>query len=486
VPIHIVFRNIFLALLFYLPAAPLASQAQVCNGSFGDPVVNLSFGKGNTGPSPFVPTSSYGYVSTACPDDGYYTIANEIVNCFGDTWHHATDHTGGGGNFMLVNASFQPGDFFLTTVTDLCPNTTYEFSAWVINVMRPVISIRPNLTFHVEKPDGTVLGSFSTGDIPVTSSPTWNSYGFLFTTPADNAVIVLRISNNAPGGYGNDLGLDDITFRPCGAKISAQIEGNTDTVDVCEGDASTFRFAGTASSLYQSPVYHWQLSTDSGAHWNDIPDATDLSYTRLPVSAPAHYWYRLTVVDASVAGISSCRIASNLLIINVHPKPFVNAGPDRVYIKGIPITLSTVATGENISFQWTPTTYMTDTATLNPTVSPPSDITYTLFAESSYGCTKSDDMKVRVVQGIFVPNAFTPNGDGKNDYWQIPFLDIGLEAEVNVFNRWGQLVYHTKGTTVSWDGNFNGKPQATGVYVYIITFKKIKYPKIKGTLTLIR
>ncbi|MFI5187317.1 MAG: gliding motility-associated C-terminal domain-containing protein [Chitinophagales bacterium] len=486
-PIKTVLRYHYLTYLFWiLIFYPCLSKAQICNGSFGDPVVNLTFGQGNTGPSSFVPSSGYTYINDPCPNDGYYTIANSITNCYGDTWQHiSSDHTGGG-NFMLVNASFQPGDFFLTTVTDLCPNTTYEFSAWVMNVMKPLVSIKPNITFHIEKPDGTVLASFDTGDMPVTAGPEWKKYGFLFSTPVDNATIMLRLTNNAPGGYGNDLALDDISFRPCGAKISAGIQGSSDTVNVCEGNQTVYTFSGNASSVYQSPVYHWQLSIDSGSTWNDIPGADNTTYVRLPVSSPGGYRYRLTVVDASVAGITSCRIASNLLIINVHPKPVANAGPDRVYIKGIPITISAIATGENISFTWSPQLYMSDTGTLDPTVTPPYDIIYSLFVQSSYGCTNKDSMKVTVVSGIYVPNAFSPNGDGKNDYWRIPYLDIGLDAEVNVFNRWGQLVYHVSGATVSWDGKLNGQPQDAGVYVYVITFKKINYPKIKGTFTLIR
>ena len=465
---------------------PFIVRAQICNGSFGDPVVNLTFGSGASEPSPYVPASAYTYINDPCPNDGYYTITKAIVSCYGDTWHHvSSDHTGGG-NFMLVNASYQPGDFFLTNVTDLCPNTTYEFSAWIMNLLKPINSIMPNITFHIEKPDGTVLAGFNTGDMPVTPAPQWKNYGFLFTTPVDNATIVLRLTNNAPGGIGNDLALDDITFRPCGAKISAAIQGSSDTVNICEGDKTVYSFSGSASSMYQAPVYHWQLSTDTGNVWNDIPGATAANYIRLPALAPGHYWYRLTVVDSSVAGVSSCRIASNLLIINVHPKPIVDAGPDRVFIKGIPVTLSATASGEQISFNWIPPLYMNDTSILTPTVAPPNDIVYSLFAASAFGCTNEDSMTVKVVSGIFVPNAFTPNNDGKNDRWQIPFLDPGLDADVNVFNRWGQLVYHSSGTTVSWDGKVNGILQAAGVYVYVITFKRNIYPQLKGTFTLIR
>jgi len=128
-------------------------NAQLCTGSLGDPVVNITFGSGS-GSSGYVPSNSYGYVSIPCPDDGTYTITGQTANCFNNAWHTvSSDHTGNG-SFMLVNASYNPGDFFITTVTDLCPNTTYEFAAWIMNMMARSISIRPNITFSIETPGG--------------------------------------------------------------------------------------------------------------------------------------------------------------------------------------------------------------------------------------------------------------------------------------------------------------------------------------------
>jgi len=92
---------------------------------------------------------------------------------------------------------------------------------------------------------------------------------------------------------------------------------------------------------------------------------------------------------------------------------------------------------------------------------------------------------VKVVTGIYVPTAFTPNGDGKNDRWEIPFLDPAFDATVNVYNRYGQLVYHAGGEIVSWDGTIKGVSQASGVYIYVITFKQSTL-KLKGTLLLVR
>jgi gliding motility-associated-like protein len=92
---------------------------------------------------------------------------------------------------------------------------------------------------------------------------------------------------------------------------------------------------------------------------------------------------------------------------------------------------------------------------------------------------------VNVVQGIFVPNAFSPNGDGKNEKWEIPYLDPSFEAEVSLYNRYGQLVYHVKGTRVSWDGTIKGVAQGSGVYVYIIKSKLFPID-MRGTFVLIR
>ena len=457
------------------------AKAQLCTGSLGDPVVNMTFGgsQNNQGIAP-----GYTYTPSNCPDDGSYTIAKATSGCFGNSWSTVpSDHTGDGSGFMLVNASFTPGDFFVTTVSNLCPNTTYEFASWIMNVMLPLSGIKPNITFRIETPTGQVLNEFSTGDISLIGE--WKQYGFFFTTLQDNPSIVLRMTNNAPGGYGNDLALDDITFRPCGAKVAAAIENHTDTVDICEGNMDVYTLQGVASASYLFPVYQWQLSTDTGRTWKDIPGANTTSWVRSPTAAPGHYWYRMAVVEQRSAAITDCRISSNQVFINVHPKPVVNAGPDRIMLVGNPIKLSAKAEGEDVDYGWSPSSYMDDAGILTPTVSPPREIDYFLFGESAYGCTNEDQVHVKVVQGIFVPSAFTPNNDGKNEKWEIPYLDPSFEAEVSVFNRYGQLVYHVSGDKVSWDGNIKGVAQGSGVYVYIIQSKLFPI-NMRGTIALIR
>ncbi len=463
----------------------LFSNAQLCTGSLGDPVVNITFGTASTPDTHFTPPVAYVYTGSTCPNDGYYTIATSTSGCFGNSWHTVNADHSGGGAFMLVNASYVPADFFVTTVTGLCPNTTYEFSAWIMNVLISPAGIQPNLTFHIETPAGIVLGTFNTGNISVSSQPKWEQYGFYFTTTAGNPDVVIRITNNAPGGIGNDLALDDITFRPCGPVLNSIIQTNgSDSIGTCVNEQQQYDFDAALSPGFLVPVFQWQLSIDSGKTWKDIAGANSLQYQRRPTVA-GQYLYRLTVAESGNAGIAGCRIASNILTINVHPKPFVNAGPDRVVVVGDYTMLMGDASGENISYSWSPPDYLSSDTSLLPVCTPARDVYYMLTANSEFGCQNKDYVYVKAVADIFVPTAFTPDNDGKNDNWRIPYLDPFLEAEVNVYNRYGQLVYHVSGGPVNWDGTVNGILQPSGVYIYLIRFKESKKIR-KGTFTLIR
>ena len=244
----------FITLLFFFSSE---LRAQLCQGSLGDPVVNITFGAGQN-PGPAVSSgTNYSYVASGCPDDGNYTVANSVGSCFNNTWHSTRDHTGNpNGYMMVVNASYTPGDFFVKKVDGLCPNTTYEFAAWIYNLLQPYAcqanGIKPNITFNIETADGHVLQTYSTGDIQHDEG--WKQYGFFFSTTTEINSVVLRMTNNAPGGCGNDLLLDDITFRACGPLVSANINGSLDSVDVCTGDKSVFTFLADVSSGYSDPA----------------------------------------------------------------------------------------------------------------------------------------------------------------------------------------------------------------------------------------
>lgn len=634
----------FLTLLFCA-----RTNAQLCQGSLGDPIVNISFGAGSNPGAPLkAATTGYQYRASDCPDDGYYTVRNNTTNCF-NSWHTLLrDHTGDpGGYFMLVNASYQPGAFYLDTVKGLCGGTTYEFAAWMMNVQvlgscmpNPIL---PNITFSIERTDGSVLQSYNTNDIPQDASPTWKQYGFFFTTPSDVQDVVLRIFNNAPGGCGNDIALDDITFRPCGPQLQPVITGTSEkNVNLCEGSEAQFEFNCTVSAGFNNPSFQWQERIDNG-DWVDIPGANVPTLLRnFPSNAATGtYSYRLTAAEQGNLSSAQCRVASEVLtvriapypvinlqtnapicenatleltatgglqyqwagpggfqslqsniridqaqlehgglynvtvtndagcattesiiavvnpnpiaqvgfattticegtsaqlsaqggnsykwepstrltdpnianpvasplnsityrlivsntfgctdtaesVINVIHRPVANAGEDKWIVQGTSVQLQASAIGENLSYRWSPALYMDNPASLQPTITPPHDTTYVLKVISNDGCGEATDtMKVYVYKDVFIPNAFTPNGDGKNDTWYIPALSAYPNFELAVYDRWGHLVFQAKKSNVHWDGRFKGQPLPMGVYVYVLDLKE-GAALIKGTVTITR
>jgi gliding motility-associated-like protein len=116
---------------------------------------------------------------------------------------------------------------------------------------------------------------------------------------------------------------------------------------------------------------------------------------------------------------------------------------------------------------------------------------YCLTITNEWGCSTTDSVEVFKDCYIDIPNAFSPNGDGLNDYF-IPrqYLSSGLVSfKMQVFNRWGQLIFET--TSIDgrgWDGAFNGVAQPAGVYVYLIeaSFINGRSERYQGNVTLFR
>ncbi|HVS98813.1 MAG TPA: gliding motility-associated C-terminal domain-containing protein [Puia sp.] len=336
--------------------------AQTCAGGLGDPIVNITFGQA-VGAGPALPpgVTTMTYQAADCPPDGSYTITGHTSSCFGNTWWSVgQDHTGNqAGLFMLVNASYQPSDFYVQQVSGLCAGTSYQFAAWIMNMVAKPGLILPNITFRIEKTDGTVLQTFATGDIPqTTGGPEWVQYAFYFTTPPGVSTVVLRMTNNAPGGNGNDIGLDDITFRAAGPSVMAGITGYpADTVSICADVQPLLSLGATVESCYPSQVQQWQQSTDGGTTWADIPGATGNSWSRAP-SVPGNYLYRLEVAQSGNLGNSTCQVVSPPIAIDIlaMPSPAVTiADSSATACEGFPVKFiaTPVDGGGNPSYQWT-------------------------------------------------------------------------------------------------------------------------------------
>ena len=402
--------QIFLILGFLMFTLISASKAQICTGSLGDPVVNLTFGSGsNPGPSLPAGVTTYSFTNSSCPNDSSYTIVNNTVGCFGNSWlAYNEDHTPGDvmGYMMLVNASVAPGVFYVDTVKNLCANTKYEFATWITNVIVPSACNgapnKPKLTFNIETAAGVILSTYNTGDIAESSSPVWKQYGFFFTTPATSSTIVIRITNNAPGGCGNDLALDDITFRPCGPTVTAGSSStNQPVIDICKGDTSSTTLSANIGSGYTSPAFQWQFSSDS-INWTDIPGATNLTYSR-NATGVGNYYYRITVAENTNIGISNCRVASNIVTITIHNPPVANAINNGPVCENSNLILT--ASG-GATYSWTGPAGFTSTQAMPTFTATNAAGLYTVIAVDLFGCK---DTTTTMVSTYPIPSAAVNN-----------------------------------------------------------------------------
>lgn len=381
-----------------------SSYAQLCSGSLGDPVVKLDFGFGNGTHGTALGSSitSYTYSSASFPNDGSYTIESTTAGA-GNVWWSTTDHTGGG-YMMVVNASTSVTDYFYkNTVTGLCANTTYEFAAWIMNLLRTQDNSTPDITFTIEKTDGTILETYSTGNIPLAGSALWKQYGFFFQTPMGVDTVVIRMRNNKVGAMpGNDLALDDITFRPCGPTVTSELASSSSTsIQVCEGQATNYTLSGqiVTSGVYANAAYQWQLSTDSGTTWSDIAGATNTTYTATPQTAGI-YMYRLSTAESVNIGSAACRVASNVITLAI------NDAPDAPVAVATPTQCGT-ATGGIIISSPTGATYSIDGVNYQ------SSATFSNLAEANYNVTAKNSTTgcispvtvVHVIVGSGIPNA---------------------------------------------------------------------------------
>jgi gliding motility-associated-like protein len=242
---------IFLLLILVVFFTDSYGQSMDCTGKLGHWLIREDFGSG-TGHGPALPAGVTNMAYTPyCPADGFYTLVNASEGCAEESWHNVKhDHTGNNnGYMMMINASNEPSTFYTRMVPSLCPATTYEFSAYILNLLKNTVAgptvQQPDILFSIETTTGEVLETLRTGPIPATSGPVWKKYNLIFKTPDNVSSLVLKISNHAPGGPGNDLLLDDIEFITSAPKLtiptvfSPNGDGVNDVWDIINLDAYT-------------------------------------------------------------------------------------------------------------------------------------------------------------------------------------------------------------------------------------------------------
>ena len=192
----------------------LAAVAAVLPNDCSNPLVE-TFGAGAGRASLPAGQTTYTYAATGAVNDGSYALVPGIDTSYGGWWHTGPDHTIGdtNGRAMLINAAFAAGKFFSKSFTGLQVGSEYDFSAWITNANNAGSAILPNVKFQVIDPaTGTVLATIDTGNLPNQASLIWTRYALSFT--ATQSTVRLELINNAPGGGGNDLALDDVGIGP--------------------------------------------------------------------------------------------------------------------------------------------------------------------------------------------------------------------------------------------------------------------------------
>ena len=214
-------KCIFFTVCFYI-FLNAASHAQTGNCIFKDTIFNVDFGtEKNVKEFNLKSLKQYRQVNGPCPDDGFYSYAPKTSDCFAGDWLTiAADHTPNDvdGRMMLINSSYTSSYFFILNFEGFKSSTDYEFGVWMMNVCKlnsGCSPMPPNILITLQTPNGKRLADFRTGILAQSDYPAWKRYSGMFTIPADETTVYLRMSNLTNGGCGNDFAMDDITFREC-------------------------------------------------------------------------------------------------------------------------------------------------------------------------------------------------------------------------------------------------------------------------------
>lgn len=231
-----------------------------------------------------------------------------------------------------------------------------------------------------------------------------------------------------------------------------------------------------------------QLNATGGSSYAWSP-ATFLTNRLIPnpvsVRPTASIQYIVTVRDT----LGCPKPMKDTVWVKVYPAVMADAGPrDTLVVLGQPLFLD--ATG-GTAYVWSPATWLNDPNIHNPVSLPKNDIKYIVTVTTDQGCIGRDSIFVHlynVDDDIYVPNAFTPNGDGNNDVLRPILLGMKELNYFRVYNRWGVLMFSTSEKGKGWDGRYNGKAQDPAAFVWVceaVSYKGV-IKKKKGSAVLIR
>lgn len=343
--------------------------------------------------------------------------------------------------------------FMWTISNPPCPNSTSTVT--ITNTGGPSVSTTSQTNVN--------CNGGSTGSATVAGSGGAGSYTYSWTGGAGTGASATGLS---AGSYtvtvtdGSGCSTTTIVTITQPTAVSGVVSTTTATCGLSDGSASVVASGGTGPLTY--------VWTPGGA--------TTSSLTGIPSGL-----YSVTITD-SLGCVSS---ASGT--VGSVGGPAVNAGAGSTIVSGGTAILS--GTGSpGVSYSWSPSATVSCDTCPNTLASPTVTTTYTLTVTIN-GCSSYDTVTVFVeieCGELFVPNVFSPNGDGQNDELKV-YGNCIENFEFVIFDRWGQRVFEITDPTITWDGRFNGKMMDAAVFVYYLkgTVKGIDVSK-HGNITLVK
>ena len=372
--------------------------------------------------------------------------------------------------FELNNGPFGPGNLIGGVPYGNQSITVRDNNGCTVTVTT-YVPLNDNLTLSMG-PGATVcqgLGSMLT----LTSNAT--GYAWTPTASLDNPGLAQPMASpattttytvSATLGVCNTTGTETITVLPAPQPTA------TPVAQLCFGQSTQLQGAGGVT-------YHWS-------------PATYLNSTTVPnpvVMAPQKsITYSLNVTDA--AGCSSIQPAVVLVVVT--PPPVVFAGDDTAILIGQTLQLDAVDVNNAgfTGYSWSPAIGLDNSSIQDPVATVSGDMTYVVTASTVAGCTGTDTIRIKATtkSDVVIPNAFSPNGDGRNDVLRPHAIGIKDFKYFKVFNRWGQMVFSTTNEGEGWDGRVAGQLQPLGTYVWVVMGLDFagKAVERRGTVVLIR
>jgi gliding motility-associated-like protein len=325
--------------------------------------------------------------------------------------------------------------------------------------------------------EGQVL-TFNPTSTPIATSYEWRAIGVPLSTiqnrfiknavvnPVDTATYILKATLG--GCIKEDTVIVNVLWKPL-------LDAGPNNA-ICFNDSALLVGVVTHNSL-PITTYSW-TPNDSLRTPTQLQTWANPSKTTL---------YKLTIAT-TVANYGCAFTISDSVKVTVQPIVQAFAGNDTIAVKGVPHRLN--ASG-GTNYLWSsPTAILNNPFSQNTTAILNNDANFYVEVRDAVGCIGYDSVFVKVYNGptYYVPNTFTPNGDGINDIFRAIPVGMANTTYFRVFNRLGELVFETNKWLKGWDGTFKGKPQPNGTYVWIVAGTDRDYKKVemKGTVNLVR